>query len=42
MEESKLLSSSFGSAAAAYAEHRPDYAQAAARWALDVLRVGRR
>ena len=28
------LSSSFGSAAAAYAEHRPDYAQAAVRWAL--------
>jgi SAM-dependent methyltransferase len=30
-----LLSSSFGTAAAAYAEHRPDYAQAAARWALE-------
>lgn len=29
-----LLSSSFGTAAAAYAEHRPDYAQAAVRWAL--------
>lgn len=28
-------SSSFGAAAAAYAEHRPDYAQAALRWALD-------
>jgi SAM-dependent methyltransferase len=27
--------SSFGAAAAAYAEHRPDYAQAAVRWALD-------
>jgi SAM-dependent methyltransferase len=26
--------SSFGAAAAAYAEHRPDYAQAAVRWAL--------
>ena len=26
--------SSFGTAAAAYAEHRPDYAQAAVRWAL--------
>jgi SAM-dependent methyltransferase len=26
--------SSFGSAACAYAEHRPDYAQAAVRWAL--------
>jgi SAM-dependent methyltransferase len=29
-----LLSSSFGAAAAAYAKHRPDYAQAAVRWAL--------
>jgi SAM-dependent methyltransferase len=29
-----LLSSSFGAAAAAYAEHRPDYAPAAVRWAL--------
>jgi SAM-dependent methyltransferase len=28
------LSSSFGAAAAAYAEHRPDYAPAAVRWAL--------
>ncbi len=27
--------SSFGAAAAAYAEHRPDYAQAAVRWALE-------
>ena len=27
--------SSFGAAAVAYAEHRPDYAPAAARWALD-------
>ena len=27
--------SSFGTAAAAYTEHRPDYAQAAVRWALD-------
>ena len=26
--------SSFGTAAAAYAEHRPDYAEAAVRWAL--------
>ncbi|MDG4835038.1 class I SAM-dependent methyltransferase [Micromonospora sp. WMMD967] len=32
----QLLRSSFGAAAAAYAEHRPDYAQAAVRWALDV------
>ena len=31
----QLLSSSFGTAAAAYAEHRPDYAQAAVRWALE-------
>jgi SAM-dependent methyltransferase len=29
-----LLGSSFGAAAAVYAAHRPDYAQAAARWAL--------
>ena len=28
------LSSSFGAAAVAYAEHRPDYAQDAVRWAL--------
>jgi SAM-dependent methyltransferase len=27
--------SSFGAAAAAYSEHRPDYAQAAVRWALE-------
>jgi SAM-dependent methyltransferase len=27
--------SSFGAAAAAYAEHRPDYAQTAVRWALE-------
>jgi SAM-dependent methyltransferase len=30
-----LLGSSFGAAAAAYAEHRPDHAQAAVRWALE-------
>ncbi len=30
-----MLSSSFGAAATAYAEHRPDYSQAAVRWALD-------
>ncbi|MBB5804317.1 ubiquinone/menaquinone biosynthesis C-methylase UbiE [Saccharothrix ecbatanensis] len=35
MEERLLFGSSFGSAAAAYAEHRPDYAQAAVRWALE-------
>lgn len=29
-----LLRTSFGGAAAAYAKHRPDYAQAAVRWAL--------
>jgi SAM-dependent methyltransferase len=29
------LGSSFGAAATAYAEHRPDYAQAAVRWALE-------
>lgn len=30
-----LHSSSFGAAAAAYAEHRPDYAQDAVRWAIE-------
>jgi SAM-dependent methyltransferase len=34
-DERLLHGSSFGAAAAAYAEHRPDYAQAAVRWALD-------
>ncbi|MET7841245.1 class I SAM-dependent methyltransferase [Streptomyces sp. NPDC005356] len=34
-DERLLHSSSFGAAATAYAEHRPDYAQAAARWALE-------
>ncbi|MFB7608516.1 class I SAM-dependent methyltransferase [Streptomyces gardneri] len=36
MEEGERLlhGSSFGTAAAAYAAHRPDYAQAAVRWAL--------
>lgn len=29
------LSSSFGTAAVAYSEHRPDYAQEAVRWAID-------
>ncbi len=33
--ERLLLSSSFGAAATAYAEHRPDYAHAAVRWALE-------
>lgn len=36
MEERLLLGSAFGAAAAAYAEHRPDYAQAAVRWALEL------
>jgi SAM-dependent methyltransferase len=35
-DERLLHSSSFGSAAAAYAEHRPDYAQAAVRWVLQL------
>src|ERR1043165_8856587 len=35
------LSSSFGAAAAAYAEHRPDYARDAVRWALEAA-PGRR
>jgi SAM-dependent methyltransferase len=34
-QERLLYGSSFGAAAVAYAEHRPDYAQAAVRWALD-------
>jgi SAM-dependent methyltransferase len=34
-QDERLLRSSFGAAAAAYAEHRPDYAQAAVRWALE-------
>jgi SAM-dependent methyltransferase len=33
--ERLLHGSSFGAAAAAYAEHRPGYAQAAVRWALE-------
>ena len=35
-DERLLHSSSFGAAAAAYAEHRPDYARAAVRWALEL------
>ncbi len=35
------LRSSFGSAAAAYAEHRPDYALAAVQWALEPAPGGR-
>ncbi|MFJ6378422.1 class I SAM-dependent methyltransferase [Kitasatospora sp. NPDC092039] len=34
-DERRLHGSSFGRAAAAYAEHRPDYARAAVRWALE-------
>ncbi|MFI9366597.1 class I SAM-dependent methyltransferase [Kitasatospora sp. NPDC053057] len=34
-EELRLHASSFGAAAAAYAEHRPDYAHDAVRWALE-------
>lgn len=34
-DERLLHSSSFGAAAVVYAEHRPDYAQAAVRWALE-------
>jgi SAM-dependent methyltransferase len=34
-DEPLLHASSFGAAAAAYAEHRPDYAGAAVRWALE-------
>jgi SAM-dependent methyltransferase len=34
-EDRQLHASSFGAAATAYAEHRPDYAQAAVRWALE-------
>ncbi|MFJ5831509.1 class I SAM-dependent methyltransferase [Streptomyces sp. NPDC093089] len=34
-DERLLHASSFGTAAVAYAEHRPDYARAAVRWALD-------
>lgn len=34
-DERLLHASSFGAAATAYAEHRPDYAQAAVRWALE-------
>ena len=34
MEQGRRLSSSFGAAATEYAEHRPDYAPAAVRWAL--------
>jgi SAM-dependent methyltransferase len=35
-----LHGSSFGAAAAAYAEHRPGYAEDAVRWALEPVRDG--
>ena len=35
MEQDERLRFSFGAVAAAYAEHRPDYAPAAVRWALE-------
>ncbi|MEU8185526.1 class I SAM-dependent methyltransferase [Micromonospora sp. NPDC049044] len=35
MDDQHLLRTSFGAAATAYAEHRPDYARAAVRWALE-------
>jgi SAM-dependent methyltransferase len=34
-DERSLHALSFGAVAAAYAEHRPDYAQAAVRWAIE-------
>ncbi|HJP78446.1 MAG TPA: class I SAM-dependent methyltransferase [Pseudonocardiaceae bacterium] len=34
-DDRRVHASSFGAAAIAYAEHRPDYAPAAARWALE-------
>ncbi len=34
-DDQQRLSSSFGRAATAYAEHRPDYAEAAVLWALE-------
>jgi SAM-dependent methyltransferase len=33
-QDARVLQTSFGAAAVAYAEHRPDYAPAAVRWAL--------
>jgi SAM-dependent methyltransferase len=38
-DERLLHALSFGAAATAYAEHRPDYAQAAVRWALEPAAV---
>jgi SAM-dependent methyltransferase len=38
-EERLRHGSSFGAAAAAYAEHRPDYAEDAVRWAVEPVRL---
>lgn len=35
MDQDDRLGSSFGTAAVAYAEHRPDYAEVAVHWALE-------
>jgi len=40
-EERLRHGSSFGAAAAAYAEHRPDYAEAAVRWVLEPVSARR-
>ncbi len=40
-EYRRVNGSSFGAAAAAYAEHRPDYAEAAVRWALEPVSAQR-
>ena len=40
-DDQRRLAASFGGAATAYAEHRPDYAPAAVRWALETA-PGRR
>jgi SAM-dependent methyltransferase len=40
-QNDRLRSGSFGAAAAAYAEHRPGYAEDAVRWALEPVRSGR-
>src|SRR5947209_19808459 len=37
-EERQRRASSFGAAAAAYSEHRPGYAEAAVRWAVEPVR----
>jgi SAM-dependent methyltransferase len=40
-DDRSLRGSSFGAAANAYAEHRPGYAEAAVRWALEPVRARR-